>query len=478
MATAGLNRMMLWGDFEGSRLENRWLLGRLVRPEGRRAWFEAIGPDGVPVMLSITEAMNDEDDLMERMSAARDIRHPNVVAILEARTSHLDDVPVVVVAMEMTEENLGDVLRERLLTPIEGRQVLDSVLAALGAMHGHGLVHGHVEANSVLAMGETIKLRTDCLRLGGAGFAMAAADDVRAAARMAACAVTGRFPANENDAVLQLLPEAMARAVRRALSGMAGATEVAALAGTKLELLPDIERRTTRIEPLSKTRAGEAAAPAEKIAEVSGETKTAHESVSPQSPTKAKEIAPRVVAMRAIDVQAQAALFGEPAMLPNEREAVGGRTCAEDGEVARWPRAPYVIAAAIAVILVTVFTVYGMLHSQAVEQKPAARSAAAAVTALSPNAGMQRAAIEAPETTGVGWRVVAYTFNTEGEARDAAKALAQHFSQLNPGVFAPKGRELWLVTLGGIMSRGDALVLRDRAVDMGLPDDTYAGNFR
>jgi cell division septation protein DedD len=478
MATAGLNRMMLWGDFEGSRLENRWLLGRLVRPEGRRAWFEAIGPDGVPVMLSITEAMNDEDELMERMSAARDIRHPNAVAIREACTSHLDDVPVVVVAMEMTEENLGDVLRERLLTPVEGRQVLDAVLAALGAMHGHGLVHGHMEANSVLAMGETIKLRTDCVRLGGAAFAVAAADDVRAAARMAAYAVTGRFPANENDAVLQLLPEAMARAVRRALSGMAGATEVAALAGTKLELLPDIERRTTRIEPLSKTPTAEATMPVEKTAEVPGEMKTAHEPVSPQSPMKAKEVAPRVVAMRAIDVQAQAALFGEPAMLPNEREAVGGRTLAEDGEAARWPRAPYVIAAAIAVVLVTVFTVYGLLHSQPVEQKPAAPSGAAAATTLAPSAVMRTAAIEVPETSGMGWRVVAYTFNSEGEARDAAKTLAQHFSQLNPGVFAPKGGELWLVTVGGIMSRGDALVLRDRAVDMGLPEDTYAGNFR
>jgi len=482
MATAGLNRMMLWGDFEGSRLENRWLLGRLVRPEGRRAWFEAIGPDGVPMMLSITEALNDEDELMERMSAARDIRHPNVVAIREARTSHLDDVPVVVVAMEMTEENLGDVLRERLLTPVEGRQVLDAVLAALGALHGHGLVHGHMEANSVLAMGETIKLRTDCVRLGEAAFAAAAADDVRAAARMAAYAVTGRYPSNENDAVLQLLPEAMARAVRRALSGMAGATEVAALAGTKLELLPDIERRTTRIEPLSKSMKApspESAAPAERAPDLPGESKMAHEPVSPQSPMKSREAVQRVVAMRAIDVHAQAALFGEPAMLPSEREAAGGEASAEEAEGARWPRAPYVIAAAIAVVLVTVFTVYGLLHSQPVEQKQASPSgAAAAATALSPSAGMRRVAVEAPETTGVGWRVVAYTFNTEGEARDAAKALAQRFSQLNPRVFAPKGGELWLVTLGGIMSRGDALVLRDRAVDMGLPDDTYAGNFR
>jgi len=254
MATAGLNRMMLWGDLEGRQLEERWLLGRLVRPEGRTAWFEAIDPDGVPVMLSVTEALNDEDELLARLSAAAEIRHPNVVAIREATISHLDDTPVVVGVMEMTEENLGDVLRERTLSAAEGRQVLDAVLAALGALHGHGLVHKHMEAGSVLAMGETIKLRSDCVQMGGSAFGTAAADDVRAAARMATHAVTGRYPAGENDPVLQLLPEPMARAVRRALSGNAGATEVAALAGTRLELMPEIARDTARVEPHAKAR--------------------------------------------------------------------------------------------------------------------------------------------------------------------------------------------------------------------------------
>jgi hypothetical protein len=120
MATAGLNRVMLWGDLEGRDLEGRWLLGRLVRPEGRTAWFEAIGADGMPLMLSITEALNDEDELLTRLQAAAEIRHPNVVSIREALISHLDDTPVVVAAMEMTEENLADVLRERTLSAAEG----------------------------------------------------------------------------------------------------------------------------------------------------------------------------------------------------------------------------------------------------------------------------------------------------------------------------------------------------------------------
>jgi hypothetical protein len=487
MATAGLNRMMLWGDLEGRQLEERWLLGRLVRPEGRTAWFEAIDPDGVPVMLSVTEALNDEDELLARLSAAAEIRHPNVVAIREATISHLDDTPVVVGVMEMTEENLGDVLRERTLSAAEGRQVLDAVLAALGALHGHGLVHKHMEAGSVLAMGETIKLRSDCVQMGGSAFGTAAADDVRAAARMATHAVTGRYPAGENDPVLQLLPEPMARAVRRALSGNAGATEVAALAGTRLELMPEIARDTARVEPHAKAEtkmaAAEGVAPQEKPAAVS-------EPMQPESTPKKRggakgeaktgSKAPRLVAMKPADERAQAALFGDPFMLPNEREMAAGRVMEPESSEGKWPGAVYVVAAAIAVVLVTVFTLYGLMHREP-EQRPAtpATSAATPAAAAKPSsAATVSTGAQATTASMAGWRVIAYSFNREEEAREQARELAQRFAELNPEVFAPRGGDVWLVTLGGMMSRGEALALREKVIDMGLPEDTYAQNFR
>lgn len=385
MATAGLNRMMLWGDYEGRRLEDRWLLGRLVRPEGRRAWFEAIGPDGVPVMLSVTEALNDEDELMERLRAASQIHHPNVVAIREFVISHLDDIPVVVAEMEMTDENLADVLRDRTLNTAEGRQVLDAVLAALGAMHAHGLVHKHVDAVSVVAIGETIKMRSDCLQMDSSAFGAAAADDVRWAARMATHAVTGKFPAGDNDPVLQLLPESMARAVRRALSGIAGATEVAAIAGTRLALMPEIAR-SNRIEPLSKTTVKmsappEAAAAKEKVTEQKRE-EPANTMQSAKTAGKTSP-APRVFAMRP-ELHGQATLFADPILLPGERDPVVASS--NDPEVSRWPRAPYVIAAAIAVVLVTVFTLYGLLRSDPQPEKtPAPAASAQVVPACAPS---------------------------------------------------------------------------------------------
>ncbi len=110
---------------------------------------------------------------------------------------------------------------------------------------------GEWKRRSVLAMGETIKLRSDCVHLAGTA-SISAGEDVRCAGRVVTQAMTRRLPSGENDPVLQLLPEPMARAVRRALSGTATASEVAALAGTRLEVISE-RRDEVRIDPMSKT---------------------------------------------------------------------------------------------------------------------------------------------------------------------------------------------------------------------------------
>jgi hypothetical protein len=51
----------------------------------------------------------------------------------------------------------------------------------------------------------------------------------------------------------------------------------------------------------------------------------------------------------------------------------------DEPEMSRWPKAPYVIAAAIAVVLVTVFTLYGLLHGPTPQQQQPAPATAAEV---------------------------------------------------------------------------------------------------
>jgi eukaryotic-like serine/threonine-protein kinase len=504
MATAGLDRMMLWTDLEGRTVHGRWRLGHLVRPEGRTAWFEATDVDGKTVMVSITEALNDEDELLERFRAAAEVRHPNVVTMRDSRIAQIDDTPVVVAAMDLTDENLGDVLRERTLSATETRQVLDAALAGLAAIHARGLVHGRMEAGSVLAMGDTIQLRSDCIHPAGSGFAAGAGEDIRGLGRIVTQAMTRRMPANENDPVLQLLPEPMARAVRRALSGTATVSEVAALAGITQGLVAEAPRENARepvreaaresgrIEPYSRSGMKAAAASAGATAENGIGSGPANTRVA----VAQRNAAARVVAMRTAQERPETEQGGNPMAatgtdgaipvpmtLPNPREMQQSAQAEipwestlnhkdEAEKKHRRASAPYVVLAAIAVLLVTIFTLYGILHH------PPARATTHAVVPPAPKVVVQPApADKFVAAAGPGWRVVVYTYNREEAARHRAEELAQKHPELDPAVFQPRSGLPWLVTLGGVMNRADAITLRAKALAMGFPADTYARNY-
>jgi eukaryotic-like serine/threonine-protein kinase len=498
MATAGVNRMMLWTDLEGRELLGRWLLGPLVRPEGRTAWFAATA-EGRPLMLSITETLNDDEELVARLKAAAEVRHPNVVTVEEACAAYVDETPVVIAAIEATDENLGDVLRERTLKAAEAQQVLNALVQGLAAIHARGLVHGRMEPASVLAMGDTIKLRSDCLQIGGADFGARSGEDVRGLGRIVTQAMTGRIPAGENDALLQLLPEPMGRTVRRALSGNARITEIAALAG--VVIVPAARAP----EPIHAVRSGPVAVPAPapvasdapppqatSSAADPGVLSAAAAAEPPQaaesSTTQPAKSAAKVIALLAARAPADPLKPGEPSQ-PAIAAEDDHANATDDGPSPGMPRrsAPLVIAVAALLLVATLWAVYGVMHSgkAANPAKPATPAAwSAAPTPQKPAvAGRAAPAVQGAGSATIalmtpGWRVIAYTYMHEAQAQHKAQVIQQRFPQLTPGVFALHGTAPYLVTLGGVMSRADALALRDKAVQMGLPRDTYAQNYR
>jgi eukaryotic-like serine/threonine-protein kinase len=498
MATAGVNRMMLWTDLEGRELLGRWRLGPLVRPEGRTAWFAATA-EGRPLMLSITETLNDDEELLARLKAAAEVRHPNVATVEEACAAYVDETPVVIAAIEPTDENLGDVLRERTLKAAEAQQVLSALVEGLAAIHARGLVHGRMEPASVLAMGDTIKLRSDCLQIGGADFAARSGEDVRGLGRIVTQAMTGRTPAGENDALLQLLPEPMGRTVRRALSGNARITEIAALAGVVIVPAARVP------EPIHAVRPGPVAVPAPALVESDAPPPQATSSaadpvvlpaaatVEPTQPaqsstTQSAKSAAKVIALLAARGPAEPGQAGEPSA-PAIAAQDDHANATDDGPSPDRPRrsAPLVIAVAALLLVATLWAVYGVMHSgkAANPAKPATPAAGGTVPTPQEPAVAGRAAPAVqrggPATvtlTTPGWRVIAYTYMHEAQAQHKAQVIRQRFPQLTPGVFALHGTAPYLVTLGGVMSKADALALRDKAVQMGLPRDTYAQNYR
>jgi hypothetical protein len=176
-----------------------------------------------------------------------------------------------------------------------------------------------------------------------------------------------------------------------------------------------------------------------------------------------------------------------PSTLPSQREIPWESPLVVEDDaraVHRRPSTPYVIAAAVAVVLVTLFTLYGILHhpsSGPQATAPIAQSGThpAKQAAATPEKTVVMKPAAAPASaSGPGWRVIVYTYNREAEARHKAETITAAHPELKASVFRQRAGEPYLVSLGGVMSRPEAIALRAKALSMGMPRDTYARNYR
>jgi hypothetical protein len=365
--------------------------------------------------------------------------------------------------MEPFDQTLGEVLRDRPLTPDETREVTESLLSALEAVEAAGLHHGHIDASGVLGVGDNIKLRSDCLtpRPGES--------DASAFAALIYNALTGRRFSSERDALQLPAPFATLvragaanngslAAMRRVLSGPAVTN-----AGTPAATTPSAAATpTSGSAPAAAQSAPRSAVPAAAIprAALRREEKGDVESGSRKRPRVA--IAAIVLMAIALVIfwyaskraTTHTAITGEavsPATSPQAAPADVPPAATPAGDAAATMGAPETTKSA-----------------PRAESKTGTRPSPATAPTESTPAGVERSV----------WHVVAYTYNYEGAAQRKAAELAAQYPQLEPQVFSPTGHAPYLVTLGGGMDRQQAFARRDAARTAGMPSDTYAMNFR
>ena len=76
------------------------------------------------------------------------------------------------------------------------------------------------------------------------------------------------------------------------------------------------------------------------------------------------------------------------------------------------------------------------------------------------------------------WRVIAFTYRTRAAAAKKVQQLNQYHPGLNAAVFSPKGNGgYYLVSLGGRMTKEEAVRLQHSARGKGLPRDLYVQNY-
>jgi hypothetical protein len=424
--------MPLWNEIEGQTLDG-FTLRKLLRSEGRTAWFSTEDPSGAPGVLSVFEALNDEDAVEARLQAAARVAHPNLLAIRKAGRGRLEDESLVYALMEPFDQTLAEVLRDRSLAPEEAREVAGSLLSALESVEAAGLYHGHVDASGVLGVGDNIKLRSDCLAT------RRTESDAPALAALLYNALTKRRYSSERDA-LQLPapfatlvragvgPNGSHAAMRRVLNGPAELSAEAPAAAVPAPARPA------------------ASAPRVSSPRTDG-------SIRPRRP--GITIAALVIMIVVLGI-AWYAFKRPPGHTPISGEAAPP-TKSNQPTAAVPPTAAPIGDAAGAM---------GAPETVKPTAKPSPASAASA--SATPDASSERRV----------WHVVVYTYNQQATAQQRAAELSQRFPQLEPQVFSPSGHAPYLVALGGGMTRQQAFTRREAALAAGMPKDTYMQNYR
>lgn len=446
--------MELWTEYEGRTIDGAFRLTKLIRPEGRSAFFSTSNGTGVPTVIRLIESHFDDDEILARWRGVQALDHVNLVRLKSFGQVMVDETSLVYAVMEPVEANLGEILSERRLSALETKQVATSLVAAIGALHSNGFVHEHIEPANVLAVGEEIKLRSDCIRETPEGDEGSELKrwDVYDLSVVLLQALTQHKTLEEAERELPL-QEPFDEIVRKGMSGEWGLAEIAAALNIRVDV-PRVVRPP--------------------VAEPKVEAERPVASLPEARPVVARSVPVPVVEVeeepRGIEVRRLVIGVGAMLLLLLIWLFVHGRAAKSNGAVQ--PVAPPVVTpgsdAAVAPSTASPTT-----QAPAAPVPEAAPAAAAPASVASPSS---------PATTGDArgqWRVVAYTYNREAQAQQKAASVAAKHPELKPEVFTPSGHAPYLVVVGGAMSRDEAFALVKKAKGDGrLPRDSYAQNYR
>jgi hypothetical protein len=438
--------MYLWNDYEGKTIAEAYPIGKLIRPEGRSAFFTTSNGTGTPAVLRLTESLNDETEMVERWRRVAEIHQEHLVQIKSFGQTVFDGTPLAYALMELTDASLSDVLRQRSLTVAETKEIARSLVAALLALHDQGLVHEHVNAESVLGAGDVIKLRSDCVRDCTDDLDYTAEELKRRDVQALATLLLRCLTLDERYTVAVGLPAPFDRLIPRGLNGTWG------LADMDTALTPPAASVTKPLVPEGVLSSGQRAT-------VEVPVKTAASArlqlVSPPVSKTRRPVSPRVLM---------------------DEDRVRNRV------VEPMPHGPRfwlgLAAVAVAFVCLVMYLVHGGTTS-------ANASAATPVSTVAPiktidDAPAPKVAVAGVATleTQAGWHVVAYTYKNAEQAWHMVGSIRDRHPSLRPEVFSPNGHAPFLVTLGGAMSKDEAEALRKTARKDGMPKDTFVRDYR
>ena len=153
-------------QWEGVCLSQDYTLERCLGGDDSAAFFQtSLAPDGRRAVVKVVrESIVDGAALLELWHRTRQLRHPNLIELLDCGRADHGGETVCYAVFEAPDDTLASALSRSPLDRQEAREVLDSVLEALRYLHAQGLVLGSLDTEHIVAVGDRIKLSTDSLR--------------------------------------------------------------------------------------------------------------------------------------------------------------------------------------------------------------------------------------------------------------------------------------------------------------------------
>jgi hypothetical protein len=476
--------MDLWTEFEGVTIDSAYSLNKLLQTEGRSAFFSTRNARGESVLIRIIECHFDEDEILARWRGVQSLGHPNFLRIDSFGQFLIeeDGITAVYAVFERVDANLGQVLEKGRLSVTDAAQIGLTVASALETLHMHGFVHEHIQPGTIYAVGESVRLRSDCIREtpeGEAGHS-ARRRDVHDLALVLLQVLMGTSRPSSNSE-RPALPAPFEDIVRNGTSGEWGLAEIQ-------NALASLTRPGTALPKAPKS-------PASAPINIPGAPRPA------PSPAAGYSTEQPLSSRAAVRPEPLAETWSERRASAGSRTQTripfpGPETSRADGKPfalstllsdlphdrRRWMAVGALIVLVVLIGWIFMRSIFGHHAADTVE---ATGPAAHATTASSPDAPVHPSRkTPQPDAASPGvtpgrteWRVVAFTYGHKDQAQKKASSLAPKLPGLKPEIFSPNGHAPWLVTIGGALQKEDAYALARKARSLGLPADTYAQNY-
>ena len=420
-----------WRDYLGQVLDGQYTLSEFLDETGEAAVFvtDLDRVEGTVIIRLISAHESDADRRYHSWSIATGLCHPGLTRVYAAGRTRLDGLPLVYAVSKRPDENLGDVVPERPLTSEEARVVLESLLSCVAYLHQHRLVHGNIAPENIVAIGDRVKLTTDCITeaqpdSGEGGIRSYAADMYAIGTTLIEVLTQERYAPTGEPLEETALIRGLHSPFREIAIGC---------------LQPDANRRWTATQALHALSGSNHYDPGPAV----------HPPRQPREPKRLNRAAFAYIAavlVCLLGLVGYRQYSGRLVVVPDSsapETAIAAPPPA--GEPLREPTTP----------------VREQPAALPVEQRAGQDPA--------PTADRQAAPVETE-----GWAVVAAIYRDFNAAERGAQAMHRKWRQFNPTVFPAKGQgRKYMVVLGSGLSKEQAERLRRQATSAGLPRDTY-----